>query len=111
MNIVMPASPKHVKERPAKRAKVDLATAGNIARPAPPKRGRASCLSELPTMPLDILFEVRSFHVVIQVTSKGRDSDFPSSSSFGFALAQSREQGIPLSALVQRLFVSMECML
>ena len=37
--------------------------------------------------------------------------DFQSSSPFGFALAQSREQGIPLSALVQWLFVSMEYML
>jgi hypothetical protein len=68
---VTPASPEHVKERPAKRAKVDPAIAGNIARSAPPKRGRASCLSELPMMPLDILFEVCSFRLVIQVTSDG----------------------------------------
>jgi hypothetical protein len=71
VNIVTPASPERVKERPAKRAKVDAAVAGNIVRSGPPKRGRASCLSELPTMPLDILFEVCSFRLVIQVTSEG----------------------------------------
>ncbi|KAN0109267.1 hypothetical protein V8E52_009451 [Russula decolorans] len=57
---VTPASPEHVKERPAKRSKVDPTMAGNVARSGLPKRGRASCLSELPTMPLDILFEIFS---------------------------------------------------
>ncbi|KAI0275539.1 hypothetical protein BGY98DRAFT_1188376 [Russula aff. rugulosa BPL654] len=57
---VTPAAPKHVKERPAKRVKVGQAVTRNIARSGPPKRGRASCLSELPMMPLDILFEIFS---------------------------------------------------
>ena len=44
--------------------------AGNIARSGLPKRGRASCLSELPKMPLDVLFEVCTFRLVIQFTSE-----------------------------------------
>ena len=45
--------------------------AGNSTKPGLPKRGRASCLSELPIMPLDILFEVCSFRLVMQSTSEG----------------------------------------
>jgi len=73
VSVVTPAAPEHVKERPAKRAKVASAMARkNITRSGLPKRGRASCLSELPMMPLDIMFEVCSLHLVIQDTSEGR---------------------------------------
>lgn len=71
MNMVTPAPPDYVKERPAKRVKEGPAKAGNIVKSLLPKRGRASCLSELPMMPLDILFEVCSIHPVRQVTSEG----------------------------------------
>ncbi|KAH9986004.1 hypothetical protein BJV74DRAFT_952025 [Russula compacta] len=46
----------HLKEHPAKRAKADQARVGNnVGLPAKRFRGR---LSELPTMPLDILYEI-----------------------------------------------------
>ena len=54
--LVNTAPSLHLKEHPAKRAKTDLARVGNnVGLPVKRFRGR---LSELPTMPLDILYEV-----------------------------------------------------
>jgi hypothetical protein len=72
VNTVSSASPQHLKERPAKRARAGPAKAGNSARVAFPKRGRG-CLSELPAVPLDILFEVGGLRCpVIEAASEPR---------------------------------------
>ncbi len=71
MDVVRTAPPQHLKEPPAKRARVGPAKVGNSARIVT-KRGRAGCLSDLPTVPLDVLFEVRSLrYFMIEDTSGG----------------------------------------
>ena len=71
LSIVDVASRQRLKEPPAKRAKVGPATVAKTRKAGLPKRGRG-CLSQLPTMPLDILFEVCSLRcLVIEATSEG----------------------------------------
>ena len=71
LNIVDVASRQRLKEPPAKRAKVGPATVAKTRRAGLPRRGRG-CLSQLPTVPLDILFEVRSLRcLVMEATSEG----------------------------------------
>ena len=71
VDVVSAASPQHLKERPAKRARVAPTKAGNSVRVGLSKRGRG-CLSALPTLPLDVLFEVCSLRcLVIEATSEG----------------------------------------
>jgi hypothetical protein len=68
LNTANAVSPQHLKKPPAKRARVGPAKPRKVGLP---KRGRGY-LSELPTMPLDILFEVRSLRcLVIEATSEG----------------------------------------
>jgi len=62
-------SPSPPERRPAKRARTIPAKASNHTRLSPPRKVRGR-LSELPTMPMDILFEVCNIRLVIFVTSE-----------------------------------------
>ena len=55
------------KRQPAKRARMHPARAVNYTRVTPPRKVRGR-LSELPTMPMDILFEVGDMRLIIFVT-------------------------------------------
>lgn len=74
VNVVSTSSSQDLIERPAKRARVGLGKADSTGstRVGHPKRGRG-CLSELPTMILDVLFEVCSLRsLIIENTSDAR---------------------------------------
>lgn len=109
--LAVPPSPPQ--GQPAKRARTDSAKASNHSRASPPRKVRGR-LSELPTMPMDILFEVCNMRLVVLFATSvihGNCSDFHSPASLGPAFGQSREQGFSRGALVSQLFVFVECML
>lgn len=105
-------SPSPPERQPAKRARTVPAKATDHTRLSPPRKVRGR-LSELPTMPMDILFEVCNMRLVIFATpvKHGNCSDFCSSPSLGPAFGQSREQGFSWGALVSQFFVFVERML
>jgi len=101
-------SPSPPQEPPAKRARTVPAKASNRTRASPPRKVRGR-LSELPTMPMDILFEVCDMRLIFATSIKYRNcSDIYSPPSLGPAFGQSREQGFSRGALVSQLFIFVE---
>lgn len=112
-NLVGPSSSRRRKEQPAKRPRMNPDNAGNSAKTGLSRRVRGR-LSELPTMPLDILFEVCDIRCLMMLTLLDKHdhfSDFWSSPPFRLAHAHSREQGFSFYAPIPQLFIFVEQML
>jgi hypothetical protein len=108
-NSVRQLSSRRPRGQPAKRSRKNTDIAQNSTGLSRRVRGR---LSEFPTVPLDVLFEVCNMRyglVILAMPDKhGHYSDFGPCPPLRLALAHSREQGLSYYAPVSRFFVFME---